>query len=54
MEEKKNKEGATQQAVLFKFESRSSQIEEFTLVNDDILLNFNKNIGQKWRCEVVS
>lgn len=31
-----------------------SQIEEFTVVNDEVLLNFNEEIGQKHRCAVVS
>lgn len=40
--------------ILFKFEAKFSQIEEFTVVNDEILLNFNEEIGQKHRCAVVS
>lgn len=41
---------AAQQTILYKFEAKYSQIEEFTLVNDDILLYFNKEIAQKRRC----
>ena len=36
-----DREITAQQAILFKFEAKSSQIEEFTLVNDDILLDVN-------------
>ena len=38
----------------FKFEAKLNQIEEFTVVNDDVLVNFNDKFVQKYRCMGIS